>query len=193
MPLADFAARRTKWIHARRLGIEGHANGVTAFGGYDLWRLAQALDWVEPYDVGNAREILGSFMPGKAVITTVFENDTEHARRRLWHLLLEGDRGCIVWWCEDCIDWKSADYALTPKGKALVAKRVEGDDHAARATFSAERNANTIPSSSTIRSRAFRRIGCWNRRWMAVRRGCGGFSSATKPNTTGWRKFATAG
>jgi hypothetical protein len=54
------------------------------------------------------------------VLTTVFESDTDHARRRLWHLLLEGDLGCIVWWSEDCIDWKSPDYALTPKARALA-------------------------------------------------------------------------
>jgi hypothetical protein len=101
------------------VGIEG-TQMPDAFGGYDLCRLARALDWVEPYDIGNAREILGSFMPGKPVLTTVFESDTPHARRRLWHLLLEGDHGCIVWWSEDCIDWKSADYALTAKARALA-------------------------------------------------------------------------
>ena len=100
------------------VGIEG-TQMPSAWGGYDLWRLSQVLDWIEPYDIGNAREILGSFMPGKTFVTTVFEKDTDHARRRLWHLLLEGDRGCIIWWSEDCIDWKSPDYALTPKGKAL--------------------------------------------------------------------------
>lgn len=101
------------------VGIEG-TQMPSAFGGYDLWRLSQVLDWVEPYDIGNAREIFGSFMPGRPMMTTVFEKDTDHARRRLWHLLLEGDRGCIVWWSEDCIDWKSADYALTPKARALA-------------------------------------------------------------------------
>ncbi len=101
------------------VGIEG-TQMPAAFGGYDLWRLAQALDWVEPYDIADAREIFGSFMPGKPVLTTVSEKDTDHARRRLWHLLLEGDRGCIVWWSEDCIDWKSADCALTAKGRALA-------------------------------------------------------------------------
>jgi hypothetical protein len=101
------------------VGIEG-TQMPHAFGGYDLWRLAQVLDWVEPYDIGNAREILGSFMPGKPILTTVFEKDTSHAMRRLWHLLIEGDKGCIIWWSEDCIDWKSADYALTPKAKALA-------------------------------------------------------------------------
>jgi hypothetical protein len=101
------------------VGIEG-TQMPHAFGGYDLWRLAQALDWVEPYDIGNAREIFGSFMPGRPILTTVFEKDTNQARRRLWHLLLEGDRGCIVWWSEDCIDWQSDDCALTPKARALA-------------------------------------------------------------------------
>ncbi|MGO8696784.1 MAG: beta-galactosidase [Limisphaerales bacterium] len=101
------------------VGIEG-AQMPSAFGGYDLWRLSQALDWVEPYDIGDSREIFGSFMPGKQILTTVFESDTGHASRRLWHLLLGGDRACIIWWSEDCIDWKSPDYALTPKAKALV-------------------------------------------------------------------------
>ncbi len=101
------------------VGIEG-TQMPHAFGGYDLWRLSQALDWIEPYDIGNSREILGSFMPGKTFVTTVFEKDTPRASRRLWHLLLEGDRGAIVWWSEDCIDWKSEDYVLTPKAKALA-------------------------------------------------------------------------
>ncbi len=104
---------------ATPVGIEG-TQMPDAFGGYDLWRLAGALDWVEAYDIGDARVIFGSFMPGKPILTTVFESDTRHAQRRLWHLLLEGDRGCIVWWSEDCIDWKSDDYALTPKAKALA-------------------------------------------------------------------------
>ena len=30
----------------------------------------QALDWAEPYDIGDAREILGSFMPGKTMLST---------------------------------------------------------------------------------------------------------------------------
>ena len=101
------------------VGIEG-TQMPDAFGGYDLWRLSRALDWVEPYDIGNAREIFGSFMPGRPIVTTVFESDTEHARRRLWHLLLEGDRGCIVWWSEDCLDFHSANDALTAKAKALA-------------------------------------------------------------------------
>jgi hypothetical protein len=101
------------------VGIEG-TQMPSAFGGYDLWRLSRVLDWIEPYDIGNARAIFGSFMPGKPMLTTVGEQDAKSARRRLWHLLLEGDKGCLIWWSEDCIDWKSEDYALTPRGKALA-------------------------------------------------------------------------
>ncbi|HNU50476.1 MAG TPA: beta-galactosidase [Verrucomicrobiota bacterium] len=101
------------------VGIEG-TQMPHAFGGYDLWRLAQAVDWIEPYDIGNAREIFGSFMPGKPILSTVFEKDTRTASRRLWHLLLEGDRGCIVWWSEDCLDWTQPDWPLTAKARALA-------------------------------------------------------------------------
>ena len=79
------------------VGIEG-TQMPNAFGGYDLWRLAHALDWVEAYDIGNAREIFGSFMPSKPLLTTVFESDSSHALRRLWHLSFRRRPGlhCLV-------------------------------------------------------------------------------------------------
>ena len=101
------------------VGIEG-TQMPHPFGGYDLWRLSKALDWVEPYDIGNAREIFGSFMGNKLILTTVFEKESLPAFRRLCHLLLSGDRGCIIWWSEDCIDWKNPDLPLTQKAKALA-------------------------------------------------------------------------
>ena len=101
------------------VGIEG-TQMPHAFGGYDLSRLAQVLDWVEPYDIGSAREIFGSFMRSKPILATVFESDTRSAERRLWHLLLEGDRGCLVWWSQDCINWNDPDWPLTSKAKALA-------------------------------------------------------------------------
>jgi hypothetical protein len=120
------------------VGIEG-TQMPHAFGGYDLWRLSQVLDWVEPYDIGDAREIFGSFMPGKPILSTVFEKDSNPARRRLWHLLLEGDRGCIVWWSEDCIDWNSEDYRLTSKARALTPVLQEMTSPLARLLLQAER------------------------------------------------------
>ena len=41
---------------ATPVGIEG-TQMPHAFGGYDLWKLSQSVDWMEPYDTGNAREI----------------------------------------------------------------------------------------------------------------------------------------
>ena len=125
------------------VGIEG-TQMPSAFGGYDLWRLSQVLDWVEPYDIGNAREIFGSFMPGKPILTTVGEQDARAAKRRLWHLLLEGDKGCIVWWSEDCIDWKSDGYALTPRAKAMAPVLTEMQSPLARLFLRAEREIDPI-------------------------------------------------
>lgn len=101
------------------VGVEG-TQMPHAFGGYDLARLGRVLDWIEPYDIGDARAILGSFMPGKPILTTVFERETSAARRRLWHLLLEGDRGCLIWWSEDCLDASKSDWPLTAKARALA-------------------------------------------------------------------------
>ena len=125
------------------VGIEG-TQMPHAFGGYDLWRLSRALDWIEPYDIGSSREILGSFMAGKPIVTTVFESETRPAMRRLWHLLLLGDRGSIVWWSEDSIDWKSEDYALTRKARALEPVLREMTGPLARLFLRAEREADPI-------------------------------------------------
>ena len=125
------------------VGIEG-TQMPSAFGGYDLWRLANALDWIEPYDIGSAREILGSFMPGKPFLTTVFEKETHLASRRLWHLLLQGDKGCIVWWSEDCMDWKSPDYALTPRATPLIPVLKEMTGPLARLFMHAQRRHDPV-------------------------------------------------
>ncbi len=125
------------------VGIEG-TQMPHAFGGYDLWRLSRAIDWVEPYDIGSSREIFGSFMEGKPMVTTVFERETGPAMRRLWHLLLLGDRGSIVWWSEDSIDWKSPDYALTAKARALEPALREMTGDLARVFLRAERVEDPI-------------------------------------------------
>ena len=104
---------------ATPVGVEG-TQMPHAFGGYDLERLSGALDWVEPYDIGNAREIFGSFMPGKTIMTTVFEKETAPASRRLWHLLLSGDKAALIWWSEDCLAWDAPELTLTAKARALA-------------------------------------------------------------------------
>lgn len=125
------------------VGIEG-TQMPHAFGGYDLWRLSQAVDWMEPYDVGNAREILASFMPGQPLLSTVFEHEAQAAQRRLWHLLLLGDRGCIIWWSEDVIDWAQPDLPLTAKGKALAGVMAQLTSPLAKLFLRAEREYDPI-------------------------------------------------
>jgi hypothetical protein len=141
--LEDFRRAAHELDPKTPVGIEG-TQMPHPFGGYDLWRLAQVLDWVEPYDIGNARDILGSFMPGKPMLTTVFEKERKLASRRLWHLLLEGDRGCLVWWSEDCLDWKSDNYALTEKAKELAPVLKEMTSPLARLFLRAAREHDPI-------------------------------------------------
>lgn len=104
------------------VGLEG-TQMPSAWGGYDLWRLSQAIDWVEPYDICNSREIFRSFMPKDApILSTVFGTDYDRIKLRLWWLLLHGDKGCIVWDDEKsrCIDKNQPDLPPTERGKRLA-------------------------------------------------------------------------
>lgn len=104
------------------VGIEG-TQMPSAWGGYDLWRLSQAVDWVEPYDIASSREIFRSFLPdGAPVLGTVFGSDFRHIRERLWHLLLHGDRGCILWDDEQsrCIEKDRPEMPVTERGRGLA-------------------------------------------------------------------------
>jgi len=94
------------------VGLEG-TQMPAAFGGYDLWRLSQVLDWVEPYDIGEAHGILRSFMPDAPMYVTLFEHDADLASRRLWHLRLNGDRGVIIWASSKWFDYDTP--TLEPK------------------------------------------------------------------------------
>ena len=125
------------------VGIEG-TQMPSAFGGYDLWRLSQVVDWIEPYDIGCAREILGSFMPGKPIFTTVGRSDARAAQRRLWHLLLEGDAGCLVWWSEDCVDYDDEDYPLSARAKTLAPVLRDLQSPLAALFYRAEREIDPI-------------------------------------------------
>jgi len=126
------------------VGIEG-TQMPAAFGGYDLWRLSQVLDWVEAYDAGGAHGIWRSFMPpGAPIYATVFEHDPKYASRRLWHNLLNGDRGCIIWASSEWFDYESPE--LTPKpwvaGMGKLFTELRGP--AAQAIMNAKRDVAPI-------------------------------------------------
>jgi hypothetical protein len=104
------------------VGIEG-AQMPSAWGGYNLYLLSQALDWVEPYDICNSREIFRSFYPQNApIISTVFGTDYNRIKRKLWWLLLHGDKGCLVWDDENsrCIEKEKDDMPITERGRELA-------------------------------------------------------------------------
>jgi hypothetical protein len=69
---------------------------IPGWGGYDYTKLAHAVDAMELYDLGNNVEIVRSLNPDLKVLTTTgVDNPNEVAR--LWHELLLGSRGLIVW------------------------------------------------------------------------------------------------
>jgi hypothetical protein len=74
---------------------------VPGWGGYDYARLAQAVDVMEIYDAGNNVEIALALNPLLTVLTTTpAMSGAELAaaeRGRLWHELLLGNRGLILW------------------------------------------------------------------------------------------------
>jgi hypothetical protein len=137
-----------RWLHEADpdglAGLEGLQMPAT-FGGYDLWRLSQVFDWIEPYDIGESRGIFRSFFPeGTPVFATLFEHDADHASRRLWHLLLNGDRGVIIWCSSDWLDYESPDIAPKPfvAGMAEVFAELRGP--AGKAIMHARRDRPSI-------------------------------------------------
>jgi hypothetical protein len=104
------------------VGIEG-TQMPSAWGGYDLWRLSQVVDWIEPYDIANAREILRSFLGQNVpIIGTLFGSDMPGLRRLAWWRLLHGDRGLLVWDDEESriIEKTQEGLPLTDRGRGLA-------------------------------------------------------------------------
>ncbi len=117
--LADLRDAARAADPATPVGIEG-TQMPSAWGGYDLWKLSRVLDWVEPYDITAARAVFGSFMRGKPLLATYGESDPAAVSRRMWHLLLEGDCGAVLWWSEDLLEGECDALRLSAKGRALA-------------------------------------------------------------------------
>ncbi|MHC4712754.1 MAG: beta-galactosidase trimerization domain-containing protein [Planctomycetota bacterium] len=67
-----------------------------AFGGYDYWLLSRAMTCIEPYNIGNNREIWRSLVPHKPAVTTAF-GFGDREIWRLWYQMLHGDLGIIIY------------------------------------------------------------------------------------------------
>jgi hypothetical protein len=77
---------------------------------------------MEPYDAGNSRAILGSFLPpGAPILATYFGSDFPVLRRTAWSRLLDGDRGAIIWDDDPdrAIQKSSPDMPITARGRSL--------------------------------------------------------------------------
>ena len=73
---------------------------IPGWGGYDFARLARAVDLMEIYDYGHNIEIARAINPRLIVITTSFDASPEE-HHRLWHEVLLGARGHVIWDGED--------------------------------------------------------------------------------------------
>ncbi len=141
--LDDLCAASHAADPATPVGIEG-TQMPSAWGGYDLWKLSRVLDWVEPYDITAARAVFGSFMRGKPLLATYGERDPVAVSRRMWHLLLEGDCGAILWWSEDLLEGEGGALRLSAKGRALAPAVREMQTPLARLLLRAERVSDPV-------------------------------------------------
>ena len=69
---------------------------IPGWGGYDFARLAHAVDLMEIYEYGHNIEIARAINPKLIVITTSFDASPEE-HHRLWHEVLLGARGHVIW------------------------------------------------------------------------------------------------
>ena len=99
LAFAEVLAAGTKAVESvdpnARVGLVG-CQMPSAFGGYDYWLLSRVMTAIEPYNIGNNREIWRSFAPDKPAMTTAFGfGDMEVWR--LWYQMLHGDQGIIIY------------------------------------------------------------------------------------------------
>ncbi len=96
-------------------GIEGtQAPGP---GGYDYIRLASAVDAMEMYGAGDSIDIARSFNPDLVVLTTGFGGGPAE-NRRIWHSMLLGARGLILW--DEKQDFVDDAGTPSPRARAMA-------------------------------------------------------------------------
>src|SRR5208337_413919 len=69
---------------------------MPGWGGYDYYRLSQVLGAIEPYDIGSNIEMIRSFNPGIAIVTTAFARGLWE-KHRIWYEVFHGARGNLIW------------------------------------------------------------------------------------------------
>lgn len=96
---ADAVRTGTAAVHAADpaalAGIEGAQ--PPGWGGYDYAGLAPAVDVMELYDRGNNIELARACNPSLVVLTTINPADGPGVQHQIWHDLLLGARGLVIW------------------------------------------------------------------------------------------------
>ena len=86
---------------------------MPGWGGYDYARLTKAINFFEPYDIGNNIEIIRSLAPATPVVTTAFAHGPWE-KHRVWYELLHGNLGLIIW--DDKNEFVNRDGTPAPRG-----------------------------------------------------------------------------
>ena len=131
---ADLLARLTAVANdldpAHPAGFVG-GQAPAAYGGYDYGRLADAVQFMEAYDIGATNELLRSlFGQAKPHVQTFFSTkEPVKDRWFLWSYFAHGNRGVIAWpaWGEQ--SWFAADGTPDPRIAALrpTLEELQGD------------------------------------------------------------------
>jgi len=90
---------------------------IPGWGGYDYARLTQTVDLMEIYEYGHNIEIAHAFAPDLILLTTSFKADKAE-KRRLWHDVLLGTRGHVIW--DENNDFADEDGAIGTRGAELA-------------------------------------------------------------------------
>jgi len=134
-----------------RVGLVG-CQMPSAFGGYDYWKLSKVIDTIEPYNIGNNREIWRSFNPGAVAVTTTF-GFSENEVWRLWYQLLHGDRGIIIY--DEKNRYLTAEGKPTALGKSVRPVYRELTGGVGKLLIASTRNADPVTihySQASIRA-----------------------------------------
>ncbi len=97
------------------VAIEG--GQMPGWGGYDYARIVKSITAIEPYDIGNNHELIRSFAPSMPVLTTSFQSGPQE-KHRVWHELLNGNRGLIIW--DEKPVFVNPDGSLGPRGHEVA-------------------------------------------------------------------------
>ena len=183
---ADYLAKCRKYAEEidpkTPVGVAG-CQAPSTFGGYDWWRLCQALTFIEAYDGGNNTDMIRSFTDKNKVFTcsTTF-GGTGDTKRRIWERLLQGDRGTIIY-------DESVEKGENKSVKALKDVFLELNCGIAKKIINAERISDPIAihySHASIQAQWMLETGIdKNRNWIQWKEG---LSSRFSKNRNGWVK-----